>query len=48
MMAALSMTHESGFHMNPKNLSTLLSCHSSQANKREKKVKPLIFPGFLK
>ncbi|RRT73262.1 hypothetical protein B296_00033545 [Ensete ventricosum] len=35
--------------MNPKNLSTLLSCHSSQAHDtREKKVKPLIFPGFLK
>ncbi|BAT18278.1 Os12g0638750 [Oryza sativa Japonica Group] len=26
MIAAASMTHESGFHMNPKNLRNLLSC----------------------
>lgn len=26
MMAAASMTHESGFHMKPKNLRILLSC----------------------
>ena len=24
--AAASITHDSGFHMNPRNLSTLLSC----------------------
>lgn len=27
MMAAISMTHDSGFHMNPRNLRSLLSCY---------------------
>jgi hypothetical protein len=30
MMAAASMTQDSGFHMNPRNLSSLLSCRMIQ------------------
>lgn len=35
--AAISITHESGFHMNPKNLSSLLSCHISLLVEQNKK-----------
>jgi hypothetical protein len=39
MIAAASMTQDSGFHMNPKNFKNLLSCTHThkKTNKHEKK-----------
>jgi hypothetical protein len=34
MIAAASMTHDSGFHMNPRNLKNLLSCRHQHSSKK--------------
>lgn len=43
MIAAASITHERGFHINPKNFKNLLSCkshnRSNKAKQNTKKVK---------
>jgi len=38
MIAAASMTHEGGFHINPKNFRTLLSCKNNKSSAEKLKL----------